>query len=243
MASPPDSFAGCWDRHARDRGKRTALGDRRRSLTWGEASELSRGIARGLLASGIGPGAVVACWLPNWVEAYVLRIACERAGLIWLPIAARLREWELQKILERSEPAVLIVPDRFHGRDYLASARMLVDAVREPPRLVVVGEAAAAAATSLDDVARLGAGPSAPALPEPPPDDTLVILPTSGSTGIPKFARFRLSTWFLRARAQAALLDLREDDLVVTLSQGIGPSIIPLFAAPIVGAACANHAD
>src|SRR2546425_420121 len=176
MDSPPTSFAECWDRHACKRTQRTALADRRRSLNWREAADLSRAVARGLLALGIEPGAVVACWLPNWVESYVLRIACERAGLVWLPIAARLRGWELQKILERSEPAALIVADRFHERDYVAEAQTLVSDLREPPRLVVAVGALAAPGMSLEDVARVGSRPSAPSLPEHPPDDALVIL-------------------------------------------------------------------
>ncbi|MFL5312654.1 MAG: AMP-binding protein, partial [Myxococcales bacterium] len=193
MASLPTSFADYWDRHARHRGERTAVADRRRSLSWREASESSRAIARGLAVLGIERGAVVACWLPNWVESYVVRIACERAGLIWLPIAARLREWELQKILERSNPAALIVPDRFHDRDYLAEAQALIAQLRNPPRVVVAGGAPAAPG-SLEDVARLGNGAAARSLPEIAPDEALVILPTSGSTGIPKFAQFRVST-------------------------------------------------
>ena len=237
MARPETSFADYWDRHARERRRRPALADGRRSLTWSEAADLSRAIARGLRALGAEAGAVVACWLPNRVESYLLRIACERAGLVWLPIAARLREWELQRILERSEPGVLIVPDRFHGRDYVAAAQSLLGQSRKPPHLVVAGVEVPASATSLDEVVRVGSRISAPALREHPPEDALVILPTSGSTGVPKFAQFRVSTWLLRARAQAELLELREEDVVVALSQGIGPSIIPLFAAPIVGAA------
>jgi acyl-CoA synthetase (AMP-forming)/AMP-acid ligase II len=231
------SFAEHWDRHARERGDQLALSDRRRSLSWREASDLSRLLARGLLSLGAEPGSVVACWLPNWVELYLLRVACERAGLIWLPIAASLREWELQNILGRAEPDVLIVPGRLRDRDYEATARSLLPDLRKPAHLVVVGGTSTAARMSLDEVVRLGSGPSAPTLPERPPDDALVILPTSGGTGIPKFARFRVSAWLLRAQAQAELMDLREDDVIVALSQGIGPSIMPLFAAPIVGAA------
>jgi non-ribosomal peptide synthetase component E (peptide arylation enzyme) len=237
MARPEASFAEYWDRHGRKRRPRAALADGRRSLTWSQAADLSRGIARGLRALGSEAGAVVACWLPNWVESYLLRIACERAGLVWLPITARLREWELQKILERSEPGVLIVPDRFHGRDYVAEAQSLLARSRKPPRLVVGGGEVPAPAMSLDELIRVGSGTSAPALPEHPPEDALVILPTSGSTGTPKFGQFRVSSWLLRARAQAELLELREEDVVVALSQGIGPSIIPLFAASVVGAA------
>ena len=237
MASLPKSFAECWDRQARERGDQPALSDRRKSLSWREASDMSCLLARGLLALGIEPGAVVACWLPNWVELYLLRIACERAGLIWLPIAASLREWELHNILDRAAPAVLIIPERFRDRDYAATAQNLLPNLGRPPHLVVLGGARPAAGMTLDEVVQLGSGPSAPTLPEWPADDALVILPTSGGTGIPKFARFRISAWLTRAQAQAELLDLREDDLVAALSQGIGPSIIPLFAAPTVGAA------
>jgi len=233
MASTPTSFAAVWDRQARERGEQTALSDRRRSLSWIDASELSRLLARGLLSLGAGPGSVVACWLPNWVESYVLRIACERAGLIWLPIAARLREWELRQILERAEPSILIVPGRFHHHDYAAAAQALLRNLRKPPRLVVAGDGA----TPLDEVVRPGSASSAPMLSDLAPEDALVILPTSGSTGIPKFAQFRVSAWLLRAAAQAELLELRDGDVVVALSQGIGPSIIPLFAAPLAGAA------
>src|SRR5260370_16774309 len=113
MASQPKSFAECWDHHARERGEQPALSDRRRSLSWREASDMSRLLARGLLALGIEPGAVVACWLPNWVELYLLRVACERAGLIWLPIAPTFRDWELHNIPSRAAPALLIVPHPF----------------------------------------------------------------------------------------------------------------------------------
>jgi len=237
MASLETSFAECWDRQARERGEQPALSDRRRSLSWREASDLSRQLARGLLALGAEPGAVIACWLPNWVELYLLRVACERAGLIWLPIAPNLREWELHNILGRAGPAVLIVPERFRDRDYAAAAQSLLPNLPQPPHLVVLGGAPAPAGMSLDQVVRLGNGPSVQALPERPPDDALVILPTSGGTGIPKFAQFRVSAWLRRAEAQGELLDLRADDVVVALSQGIGTSIIPLFAAPLVGAA------
>ena len=237
MASLETSFAEHWDRQARERGGRLALWDHRQSLTWQQASDLSRLLARGLLALGAAPGKVVACWLPNCVELYLLRIACERAGLIWLPIAASLREWELRNILGRVEPAILIIPQRLRDRDYLSAAESLLAELREPPRLVVLGNAPPALGTLLDEVLRLGSDPSAPILPTRPPEEALVILPTSGGTGIPKFAQFRVSAWLRRAEAQVELLNLREDDVIVGLSQGIGPSIIPLFAAPIVGAA------
>ncbi len=238
LANPSAPFAACWDDQARERGDRPALSDRGRSLTWREAAQLSRGLARGFLALGLRPGNVVACWLPNWVELYLLRIACERAGLIWLPVPANLREWELQAILDRVGPAALVIPERFRGRDYVASSHALFSRLSNPPRLIVITRGLRRAnGVMLDEVIEQGSQASLPNLQEPSADELLIILPTSGSTGLPKFAQFRVSAWLLRGRAQAEFLNLREDDLIVSLTQGIGASIIPLFAAPLVGAA------
>ncbi len=238
QSSVPTSFAECWDHQASEHGDQPALSDPFHSLTWREAADLSRRLAGGLLALGLKPGEVVACWVPNWVELYVLRIACERAGLIWLPIPANLREWELQAILDRARPSALVVPERFRKRDYGAAAQALLPKLSKPPHLIIISDRPSPTrGMTLSEVVRLGSGPSAPALPDPSPDETLVILPTSGSTGIPKFAQFRVSAWLLRGSAQVDLLDLRKDDLILSLTQGIGPSITPLFAAPIVGAA------
>ena len=199
MASSAASFAQCWDRHLRERGERAALADRHRTLNWRQASELSRRLAGGLKALDIERGSIVACWLPNLVESYVLRIACERAGLVWLPIAARLREWELHNILERSQPSVLVLPRRFRDRDYLAEASHLLANARARPRLLVAGTPAGNAAMSLDAVAARGSDNAAAA--DAPVEDLSMILPTSGSTVIPKFAEYRLSAWLLRGEA------------------------------------------
>src|SRR3990170_6150951 len=61
-ASPPASFADCWDRLARERGGDLALADARSALTWRDAADLSRRLARGLLLFGLKAGEVVACW-------------------------------------------------------------------------------------------------------------------------------------------------------------------------------------
>ena len=237
VANDPTSFAECWDRQARERGDQPALSDRYGSLTWREAARLSRHLARGLLALGLEPGEVVACWFPNCVELYVLRIACERAGLIWLPIAANLREWELGAILDRARPSALVIPERIRDRNYVATAQALFSRLPEAPHLIISGAKSPPDGLTVDEVIQRGGHPSAPSLPELSAGEGLVILPTSGSTGLPKFAQFRIPAWLLRGQAQAELLNLRDDDVILSLTQGIGPSIIPLFAAPVAGAA------
>ena len=235
-ASPPASFAECWDRLARERGGDLALADSRSALTWRDAADLSRRLARGLLLFGLKAGEVVACWLPNWVDLYVLRIACERAGLIWLPIPAHLREFEVQGILQRAEPSVLVIPEGFRERDFVAAAGSLLPHLPRRPHLVISGGASPAGELTLDQLAQRGDQASGLDFPAPASKDVWVILPTTGTTGLPKFAQFRVSAWLLRGQAQTELLDLRSEDVVVSLSSGIGPSIIPLFAAPLAGA-------
>jgi len=79
-------FAGWWDLYARLRPDQLALADSEMRLTWREAALTAHRLGSALLALDLKPKDIVASWLPNWIESYVIRVACEHAGLAWLPI-------------------------------------------------------------------------------------------------------------------------------------------------------------
>jgi len=81
--------SGAWDngtlddhlrRHARERGGKLALVDRRWRLTFAELDRLAGRMACGLLALGVGPGDVISIQLPNWAEWLVAHSAATRIG-------------------------------------------------------------------------------------------------------------------------------------------------------------------
>lgn len=223
-------FAGWWDLHARLRPDQLALADSEMRLTWREAALTAHRLGSALLALDLKPKDIVASWLPNWIESYVIRVACEHAGLAWLPILASLREHEVGNILERARPRALFVAGPSGRMNFAEAIRQISAHLPDLRHCIGVRLREAGNFLLWDELIcreggqhpRYGTGGS-------------LILPTSGSTGMPKFAYFSNSSWLLRGRVQAEILRLRPEDVFLAMAQGIGPSIPPLFAAPVAG--------
>lgn len=213
-------------RQARSRPDAPALADDRARLTWSEAKAWVDRAAGWLIKSGFPRGAPVLGWLPNCVEWYLLRFACEQAGMLWVPVPASLGQREFSSIAERVRPVVLFMRTHFRDRDYSAESvqalsRLNLDTLRiaVPDGALLQLEAAPAdthAALRLEELSHA--------------------LPTSGSEGIPKLALYTLGAACERAHVQADLLRLEPKDVVLVLSSGTGPAKVGWLAAPVAGA-------
>ena len=82
----PETIVAALARHARERPAAPALVAGRVRLNWGEVKHWVDGAAGWLLALGLPRGASVLGWLPNCAEWYLVRFACEQAGLFWIPV-------------------------------------------------------------------------------------------------------------------------------------------------------------
>jgi len=140
-------------------------------------------IAAALMGYGIRPGDVVSFQLPNWWEFVAIHLACLRIGAVSNPLMPIFRERELGFMVDFAESRVLIVPARFRGFDHEAMIAGMRDRLPKLEHLFVVGgEGGNAFETAL-----LGSGdlPSEP-LPRPRPSDVIMLMYTSGTTGMPK---------------------------------------------------------
>ena len=213
-------------RQARERPGALALVDDRVRLTWSETAEWVARAAGWLRAQALPRGASVLGWLPNAAEWYLLRLACEQAGLFWVPVPASQGRHELGSIAERVRPAVLISPAKFRDRDFAAEvAEICAEFDLATQRIVVPSGELLRFEAPRDD------GSAALRLDEP-----VHALSTTGSAGIPKVATYTLAAACTRAHAQAELLGLRADDILLVLSHGTGPARPAWLAAPIAGA-------
>jgi non-ribosomal peptide synthetase component E (peptide arylation enzyme) len=227
----PDNFydfKDWWDYNGKRFPNHAALIDDSHRLNWKEASRLASRLAAALLSLGLSEGDVVASWLPNWIESYILHVACERTGLAWLPITAALREHEVMPILARGETRAVFVAGIWHNREYAKAISQMKPELTHLTHVIGVGTGKETDLLSWDQLlSQENSAPSERRTPGP------LILPTSGSTGAPKFAYFSPSSWLLRGKIQSEIFRLTSEDLLLAMSQGIGPSIAPLFAAPI----------
>jgi cyclohexanecarboxylate-CoA ligase len=220
-----ESIIDALARQARERPTALSLVDDRVRFTWGDVEAWVNRAAGWLLKLGLPRGAPVLGWLPNCAEWYLLRLACEQAGLFWIPVPASQGRRELASIAERVKPAVLVSRGRFRDRDYAAEIdEICAQLALQPVRITVPDNRLLCLDGPIDD------GHAALRL-----DEAAHALSTTGSEGIPKLALYPLAAACERAHAQARLLGLRPSDIILVLSPGTGPARAAWLAAPIAG--------
>ena len=190
------TYARACDRNADEVGDRTALIDRGMRLTWAEVRAISDRLAMALLERGVMRPDIALIHLSNSAEQYLIRLACEKAGVRALLTNSAFRETELVSLIERTRPAIAFLSagkaqrgDYDRLRATLDAAGLAVDAV-----LVGGGPAVPGAGVSWgQSYERLlaGAPSSIPRILDRTRfgwDERFYLTTTSGSTSAPKIA-------------------------------------------------------
>lgn len=187
------SLAGLIRHHARYHAERIALEDENRAISYGELDARANRIANALLSLGLQRGDRIAILTENRLEFLEIEVAAAKLGLIVAALNWRLTDEELRHCIELVTPSLRFVSARY--ADTLA-------------RLGYGGEGTIN--LDRDFEAMLQASPAK----EPPilaqPEDGLIILYTSGTTGMPKGAL--ISQRAVIARSQIFYHDLRLDE-------------------------------
>lgn len=188
-------------------------------VTYRELSERVDRCARGLLALGIQRGERVSVWMPNNPEWVYLYLAIARIGATVVPINTGFRVEEAAYVVGQSESTMLVVSAGFKYRDLVADARaVLADEHVSARQLVVIGDDSATDAVTMKRLWECAEEVAPEVLQarklEVDPDDVVVILYTSGTTGFPRGAMH--SHKLIRNMVDAAdRMRLTYDDKVV----------------------------
>ncbi|MBI4333408.1 MAG: AMP-binding protein [Chloroflexi bacterium] len=236
-----ETFAGAWDRNARLYPGKEALVDSRRRLTWAEANLWTDRIALGLLELGIKKDELILVQLPNCAEAVMLRIACEKAGILCLPLLHTYRHKEMAETIDRVRPVGIVIPLTFRGFDHF---QMAVQLRTEKPwlkEIFVAGEDVPAEAVSLEEMARR------PVEDKYPPDylkttrcqahEFSLVLSTSGTTGFPKFIEYPICSTMCREKYRAMDYGLTGDDIYGCIGPAQGGPNGPIYFGAALTAA------
>ena len=194
-------FGDLADDAARKYGDREALVFEGERYSFAEqAAEIDRA-AKGLMAAGVEKGEHVALWLNNRADWIFIAFGLAKIGAVMVPVNTRFRTNDLDYVLRQSDSRMLITHDQSGPIDYLAMVREVVDlpdrdvAIDDPNfpklrRVLILGDPGPGGAAAWSAVTKLGEGITDAALERCAqsvnPDDPVIIMYTSGTTGFPK---------------------------------------------------------
>lgn len=211
------TMADFWDQNAREIPDKEAFADCKSRLTWSQAKGLAHRLALVILEMGVKREEVVVTQLPNWVEAFLIRNAGERAGFLHLPAMVTLRYKEMEYVLQKTEAVAVVIPKEFHGFSYWEMIQELRTNLPSLRYILVAGSDVPPGAISLNEL--LGT-PVEDMYPQDYLDgfrangyDVVWLHMTSGTTGVPKLLEWpgnpsRFSAQILNQRIRMTAEDV-----------------------------------
>ncbi|HEU4327790.1 MAG TPA: long-chain fatty acid--CoA ligase [Roseiflexaceae bacterium] len=189
-------------------------------LRYGELAGAVNKIANGLVQLGVRPGDKVALMLPNTPHFVMCYYAILKAGGVVVPLNVLFKQHEIHYHLDDSDAVALIAWEGFLGE--AAMGFKLADRCKH----LIVPQAPGSTTELPEGALPLTAlmADTAPTFDLHPtsPDDTAVILYTSGTTGRPKGAELTHFNMFFNAYIGA-------EKILKTEPDEIGLAVLPLF--------------
>ena len=225
--------------HASYTPNKTAVQMGEASYTYAQVNAVANQVANYLTSAGVQAGDKVALSCPNLPYFTFVYYGILKAGAVVAPLNVLLKGREIAYHLKDSDAKIYFC---FEGTDELPMAQMGKQGFDEAPACeqFIVMTAEVDADSPVEGAATLGSilAPQAPTFETvaTAPDDTAVILYTSGTTGQPKGAELSHLNMVLNARASAELFAL-PDQLA---SDSVGLVVLPLFHS--FGQTCIQNA-
>ena len=221
-----------WDRNARKWPDKEALVDSLGSrLTWAEATQKIDRIALALIKDmKLKRDDKLMVQLPNCIEQVLVRLACEKAGVLSIPEMTTFRQTELADIATRTGAVGIVIPKQYRKFDHYEMAKELQADIPNLKHIIVAGEDVPGDCISLNGIM------DHPYEQEYDPielwarrldaiEEVGFLITTTGTTGLPKLIEHRIAAreiWTAKSHVR---------------NWELGPNDCVLAIAPLAGAA------
>lgn len=235
------SWPEVWDNNVREYPDSEAIVDSHTRLTWTQAKQWIDRLALGFLEMGFKKDDVMVIQLPNSVELALLRLACEKAGILCAPVLRTLRHQEMEYILKFVDAKGIVIPLEFRGFNYLKMIEEIRPQLAGLKHIFLTGDNVPANTISIKKMVENQLEKKYPAEYLKKftydPREVSWISHTSGSTGFPKFVGIPTAARRSLCEGQVHVLKMNHRDTVGALSPATGgPNIIVYWSAAMVGA-------
>ena len=214
-------------------------------LTWAQAKQRIDRIALALFKElRMNRDDRLMVQLPNCVEQVLVRLACEKAGILSIPELTTFRQAELNEIASLTQAVGIVIPKEYRKFDHYQMVKELQTGLPKLKHIIVMGEdvpkdcislkeimehpyeqeydLSELKTTKLDAVKEVG-----------------FLVTTTGTTGLPKLIEHRIAAreiW--TAKAHIRNWELGPDDCVLTIAPlaGAAGGTPTYVTAPVAGA-------
>lgn len=218
-----------WDRNAELCGDDEALVDPKRRLTWRQIKQKTDNLALNLLELGYQRDDLIFLLVPNCVDSYMIRVACEKAGILCLTALTGIRGREIEFILKNYDVKGIVVRPQFRNYDFIEVIEAIKPGLTVFKHLFCIGDDTPPGGVSIEELYGKSDG-DVKRLDETryKPDEVGVIALTSGTTGMPKVAEHPIGSRVALGDAYHKKLELQKNDIifnVINAVAGLGAPI------------------
>jgi non-ribosomal peptide synthetase component E (peptide arylation enzyme) len=171
--------------------KEALIGSGRR-YTYSELRRQADSMAYRLLQAGFKPGDRVLLQLPNWPEFVISYFALQKAGLIMVLLTVNHTAREIAHLADLTRPGGWILPDCYRQTEFIPLIRQIQEDNPSLDKIILAATQTPEGYLRLDDLLRPASNQEAlkTVLEKVHPDPNAVcqILPSGGTTGLPKGA-------------------------------------------------------
>ena len=235
------TLSDLWDKNAKEIPDRESVVDNHFRLTWREAKKWIDRLALGFLDLGFNRDDLIVVQLPTGVEHTLLRVACEKAGLLCLPALRNLRHTEMEHILGHTEAAGVVIPWVYRDFDYYQMIQDLRPRLPKLQHVFMVGNRVPDGVISIMEMVNK---PIENRYPEDylkgkglKSTETSLIIHTTGSTGMPKFVEYAACHRVWQWKNTSKRMEITGEDVFALITPHCGGVALPgFFGAPLLGA-------
>ncbi len=214
-----------WDRNAVLYPDEEALVDSKNRLTWLQAKRHIDRMALNLLDLGFKKDDVLLMQLYNSVELNIIRLACEKAGILLAIVPYTFRHTEVESVLKQVEVKGAFIPYEFRGFNYFEMFNEIRTRMPSLKHIFVIGDkvpdTTVPVQKMMDQDAKIPLDRELDQF-KFSPFEFEEIMTTSGSTGAPKCVEWTGCARLAQARHYIKKLGLTRNDVIAAFSPSTG---------------------
>jgi non-ribosomal peptide synthetase component E (peptide arylation enzyme) len=206
--------------------------------TYADLRSAADKMAFGLLANGFSRGDRVMLQLPNWPEFIIAHYALQKAGLVMVLLTVNHTAREISHLASLTEPKGWILPAKYREKGYLPLVRKVTGELPGLDKIIVAGDKAWSGHLNFSELlkcdADLGTITHVVAQARPDPTDVCYLLPTGGTTNLPKCAVRTHNDYVCNVEYKSRAWDMNTTDIsLVTTTVGHNLALLVGISGPV----------